>query len=85
MIWIGVVLILLGVIIVVRQVLKNDEDIFQIPLWVLMSALIMWGLIALLSTTYVVTRAYFVVLIVSLIFSILDSKLGNSFGKRYIP
>lgn len=70
MISMGVVLILLGVIIAVRQVLKNDEDICQIPLWVLMSALIMWGLGALFSTTYVVTRAYFVVLIISLIFSI---------------
>ena len=76
-IFIGVVFILIGMIRVVRLVFNQKEDMYQIPAWVLMSALIMWGLIAWLSTTYMVTNAYFILLAVSLIFVILDSTLNK--------
>ena len=73
----GVILILIGMARTVYRVLNHDEDLCQIPIWVLLSALSMWGLIAWLSTSYVVTNAYFVLLAVSLIFAILDSKLDK--------
>ena len=73
----GVILILIGMARAVYRFLNHDEDLCQIPIWVLLSALSMWGLIAWLSTSYVVTNAYFVLLAVSLIFAILDSKLDK--------